>query len=124
MSRFLVHWMTIALSLYVCQWIVPGVAFASPPALLVAAIVLGFVNAVLRPVLVVLTFPVTVLTIGLFYFVVNGIAFYLASLVVPGFHIASFGSAVLGALVVSLVSWFIGLFTGPPRRRPFDDRLR
>lgn len=124
MARFLAHWLTIALALYVCQWIVPGIAFASPPALLVAAIVLGFVNAVIRPILVLLTFPITILTLGLFYLVVNGVAFYLASVVVPGFQIASFGSAVAGALVVSLLSWFIGLFTGPPRRRQRDPIVR
>jgi putative membrane protein len=78
-------------------------------ALAVAALVLGFVNAIVRPVLVLITLPITILTLGLFYFVVNGLAFGLAAAIVPGFDIDSFGWAVLGALVVGLVSWFVGV---------------
>jgi putative membrane protein len=70
----------------------------------------------LRPILIVLTFPVTLLTLGLFYFVVNGAVFALAAALVPGFDIDGFGGAILGALVVGLVSWFIGLFTRGQRR--------
>jgi putative membrane protein len=110
MKRFLAHWITVAIALAVAVWIVPGLAVDSLPALLVAALVLGFVNAIVRPILLILTLPITLLTLGLFYLVINGAAFYLAMLVVPGFHTSSFASAVLGALVVGLVSWFVGLF--------------
>lgn len=82
----------------------------SLPALAVAALVLGFINAVVKPVLVILTLPITVLTLGLFYLVVNGIAFWLAAALVPGFGIRSFGWAMLGAFLVGLVSWFVGAF--------------
>ena len=75
-----------------------------------AALVLGFVNAIVRPILVILTLPITVLTLGLFYLVVNGIAFGLAAALVPGFDIASPTSAILGALLTSVISWFIGIF--------------
>lgn len=109
MRYFLVHWLIVAIALGVTTWIVPGVHIASLAALAVAAIVLGFVNALVRPVLVVLTLPVTLLTLGLFYLVINGAAFALAAAIVPGFHVDSFGWAILGALVVSLVSGFIGL---------------
>jgi putative membrane protein len=88
----------------------PGVTLSSLPALLVAALVLGFVNAVVKPVLVLLTLPITVLTLGLFYLVVNGLAFAFAAWLVPGFDVSSFGWAMLGALLVGLVSWFIGTF--------------
>ncbi len=108
MRRFLAHWLTTAIALGVAVWILPGLHVDSVAALAVAALVLGFVNAVIRPILVVLTLPITILTLGLFYLIVNGAAFLLASLVVPGFHVRSFGQAILGALVVSLVSWFIG----------------
>jgi putative membrane protein len=70
-----------------------------------AALVLGFINAVVRPVLVVLTMPLTVLTLGFFYFVVNAAAFGAAAALVPGFTVASFGSALFGSTVVALVSW-------------------
>jgi putative membrane protein len=114
MRRFLTHWITIAVALGVCTWILPGVHVASIPALVVAALVLGFVNAIVRPILFVLTLPITVLTLGLFYVVVNGLAFGLAAALVPGFAVDSIGWAIVGALVVSLVSWFVGSFAAAP----------
>jgi putative membrane protein len=110
--RFLVHWIVIAVALGVTAWIVPGVHVDSAVALAVAALVLGFVNAIVRPVLVILTLPITLVTLGLFYFVVNGIAFALAALVVPGFRVDSLLWAMLGAIVVSLMSWFLGALLG------------
>jgi putative membrane protein len=106
--RFILHWLIVAAALGVAAWIVPGVHVSSWVALAVAALVLGFVNAVVRPILTLLTLPITVLTLGLFYLVVNGIAFALAAYVVPGFEVRSFVAAILGALVVSLLSWFMG----------------
>jgi putative membrane protein len=108
LQRFLLHWFVVTLALGVATWVLPGVSVTSLAALAVAGLVLGFVNAIVRPILVVLTLPITLLTLGLFYLVVNGIAFALAALVVPGFEVASFGWSILGALVVSLVSWFSG----------------
>jgi putative membrane protein len=90
--------------------IVPGVTFSSWSALAIAAVVLGLVNAIVRPILLILTLPFTVLTLGLFYLVVNGLAFGLAAALVPGFQIASKTSAILGALATSVISWFIGIF--------------
>lgn len=113
MARFLAHWITVTVALAVTVWILPGVHVDSLPALLVAGLVLGFVNAVVRPFLVLLTLPLTILTLGLFYLVVNGFAFGLAALLVPGFGVASGFSAILGALLVSLISWFVGSFARP-----------
>jgi len=108
--RFLIHWLVIALALWVTAAILPGVGFSSTTALAVGAIVLGLVNALVRPVITILTLPITILTLGLFYLVVNGFAFYLASKLVPGFEVAGFGWAVLGALLVGVISWFVGAF--------------
>ena len=108
--KFLVHWLVIALALWVTAAILPGVGFASTTALAIAAIVLGLVNALVRPVLTILTLPITILTLGLFYLLVNGFVFFLASKIVPGFEVAGFWWAVLGALVVGVISWFIGAF--------------
>ena len=105
---FLVHWAIVAAALWVAAYFVSGVVVRSVPALLIAALVLGLVNALVRPVLTILTLPITILTLGLFYVVVNGAAFALAAALVPGFDVASFGSAVLGALLVSIVSWVLG----------------
>ena len=113
MASFLVHWFVTAIALGVASWVVPGIHVTSWPALLIAALVLGFVNAVIRPVLVIVTLPITVVTLGLFYLVVNGLAFALAAALVPGFEVDSLLWAMLGALVVGLISWFIGAVSAP-----------
>jgi len=106
--RMLTHVLVTAVALAVAAYILPGVHITSVAALLVAALVLGFVNGIVRPVLVLITLPITILTLGLFYLVVNGVAFGLAAAVVPGFNVDSFGWAMLGALVVGLASWTVG----------------
>jgi putative membrane protein len=121
MPRFLLHWLVIAVALGAAARFVPGIHITSGPVLVLSALVLGLVNAIVRPVLVVLTLPLTVLTLGFFYLVVNGAAFGLAAALVPGFTVASLGAAVLGSLVVALVSWaFAALIraahTEPSRR--------
>lgn len=88
------------------QWI-PGIGVSSPAAALAAGVVLGLVNAILRPVLILLTLPVTLLTLGLFIFVVNAICLALAAWFVPGFTISGFVPALLGALVISVISWLL-----------------
>jgi len=112
MPRFLIHWATVALSLWVATEIVPGIRVSSFTVLVIGALILGLVNACVRPVLVFLTLPITVVTLGIFYLVVNGLSFGLAAWLVPGFSVSGLGSAMLGALVVSVLSWFIGFFTG------------
>jgi len=113
MRNFLLHWFITAIALAVGARLVPGIQVTSLPVLLISALVLGVVNAFIRPVLVVLTLPITILTLGLFYLIVNGAAFGLAALLVPGFTVASLGSAVGGALVVGLVSWALGWLLRP-----------
>ena len=105
------------MALGAAAWIRPGVSVTSLPALLVAALALGLINAVVKPVLVVLTLPITIVTLGLFYFVVNGTAFALAAWIVPGFSVRSFGWAMAGALVVGIVSMFAGSFRRADKRR-------
>lgn len=112
---FLIHWAIVAAALWLAAYLVPGVRVASVPALLVAALVLGLVNALVRPVLTILTLPITIVTLGLFYLIVNGAAFALAAALVPGFEIDGFGSAVIGALLVSVVSWILGALFKPER---------
>ena len=110
MKRFLIHWLIITLALWVTAYILPGVHIESTQALVIAAIVLGLVNALVRPILTLLTLPITILTLGLFYFLVNGFTFLLATKVVPGFGVSSYWWAVLGALGVSIISSFVGSF--------------
>jgi putative membrane protein len=111
-SGFLVHTLVVAVSVWVATRVVSGVFAENLFSLAIMAVVLGLVNAIIRPILLVLTLPLTVLTLGLFYFVVNGIAFNMAAALVPGFHVANLWTGILAALVVSVVSWLIGLLTG------------
>ena len=112
MKRFLIHWLVIALALWVTAYILPGVNVDSYQALAIAAVVLGLVNALIRPVLTILTLPITILTLGLFYLVVNGLSFMLSARLVPGFQVDGFWWSVLGALLVSIISSFVGGFAG------------
>ena len=113
MISFFAHWLVLAVALWVTARIVPGVTIAGWGALAVGAAVLGLVNAIVRPVLTLLTLPITVLTLGLFYLVVNGAAFGLAAALVSGFDVASFFSAILGALVTGLAAWIVGSVLKP-----------
>ena len=108
---FLIHWLVVGVALWVTAQVVGGVHVRSMGTLVIAALVLGLVNALVRPIITILTLPLTIITLGLFYLVVNGLAFGLAAALVRGFEVDSFGSAILGALVVSIVSWVIGLVT-------------
>jgi len=117
MKRFFTHWLIVTLALGATAWILPGVWIESVPALLVAALVLGFINAILKPVLVILTFPITVLTLGIFYLILNALLFGLAAFVVPGFEVAGLGWALLGALILGFFSWLIGGMMGRDEKR-------
>lgn len=94
-----------ALSLLVVTWLVPGVYVRSFPVAFIAAIVLGLVNALIRPLLQILSLPITILTLGIFALVINALMFWLASKIAPGFEVVGFSAAFWGALVFSIVSW-------------------
>lgn len=104
MTSFFVRAAIAALGLWVATLLVGGLDIADPLSLVLAALLLGVCNAVVKPVLVVLTLPATVLTLGLFLLVINGAVLALVAWILPGFSIASFGAAILGALIVSVVS--------------------
>lgn len=105
--RFLARVLLNALAIGVAAWLVPGVQLAGPGPAIVAGILLGFVNALVRPILILLTLPFTLLTLGLFLFIVNAICFALTAALVPGFDLTGFFAAFFGALVVTLVSWAV-----------------
>ena len=117
MQRFLVHWLLAAVALAVTAWILPGVRIETIASLFVAALVLGFLNAVLKPVLVLLTLPLTIVTLGFFYLVLNALLFALGAALVPGFVVTGFGWAFLGAILMSLLSMFLSGFAAEPRER-------
>ena len=116
MTGFLVHWLVMAIALFATTRLVGGVQVSSYGTLAVAALVIGFVNALVKPVLVILTLPLTILTLGLFYFVVNGACLMLAAALVPGFTVNSWGSAIIGALVLSVIGWLLSAILVPSTR--------
>jgi putative membrane protein len=92
--------------------IVPGMSFDGAGSLLVAAFLLGFVNAFVRPLVVILTLPLTIVTLGLFLLVVNGLMLMLVAWLLPGFALAGLATAVLGAIVSALAAWFASSLIG------------
>jgi putative membrane protein len=103
--RLLLTWLINAASLLALPYLMHSVTVTSFGAALVAALLLGLVNTLIRPLLVVLTLPVTVVSLGLFILVINAFLFWLVAQVVVGFHVASFGSAFIAAIVYSIISW-------------------
>jgi len=112
MIGFLIRAAVVALGLWVAARIVPGVHFNSGETLIWAALLLGLVNGVVRPILIFLTFPITLLTLGLFLLVINGLMIELVAHFLHGFYVADLWSAILAAIVVTLTSWFINWIIG------------
>lgn len=114
MLSFFLTWIVAAVSLIITANLVPGISVVSFPAAMVAAVVIGLVNAVVRPILTLLTLPLTIITLGLFLFVVNAISLSLASWLAGAFNIGfavnGFWPALLGSIVLSFVSGLIGRF--------------
>lgn len=105
MARFLLRTAIAALGLWLATELIDGFAISTPGTLVVAALLLGVCNALVRPVLVILTLPITLLTLGLFLLVVNAAVLGLVALLLPGFSIAGFVPALLGSLLVSITGW-------------------
>jgi len=107
---FLLRVLVNAAAIYVVAHIVPGVAVASLWAALGAGLVLGLINAIVRPILIVLTLPITLVTLGLFLFVLNAFCLWLTAQFVTGFSVHGFWPAVLGSILVTVVSWILTAF--------------
>lgn len=116
MAGFLLRVLITALGLWIAGAVVSGIEFTTPASLFWAALLLGLVNAFVRPVLVLLTLPITVLSLGLFLWVINALMILLVSSLLSSFKVEGFGSALLGALVVSLTSWIASWYVGPRGR--------
>jgi putative membrane protein len=107
---FLIRALVNALAIWLATEVVPGIEASSVTTVIVAALVLGLVNAIVRPVLLVLTLPLTLVTLGLFLFVLNALCLWLTSAVVPGFEVRGFWPAFWGALIVTALSWAVNGF--------------
>ena len=111
--RMLLNWVLSALAVWIVSRVVPGIYVSGAVAALIAALVIGFINATLGVVLKVITFPLTIVTLGLFWLVINGLMLELASAFVPGFQIRGFLAAFIGAIVLSLVNLLLKAIVMP-----------
>lgn len=115
--KLLLNWVLSALAVWIVSKLVHGFVVHGAAAALIAALVIGFVNATLGLFLKIITFPLTLLTFGLFWLVINAAMLELASTIVPGFEVHGFGAAFIGAIVLSLVNMFLRWLVEPRRER-------
>ena len=113
---FVIRVLVNAAAILLAAHVVPGIAVRSFTAALIAGLVLGLINAIVRPILVVLTLPFTLVTLGLFLLVLNAFCLWLTAVVVDGFTVLGFWAAFLGALIVSVVSWILTAFVSDTGR--------
>ncbi|WP_038211621.1 phage holin family protein [Xenophilus azovorans] len=114
LAPFLVQWAITALALWVASHIFKGLKFDSTGALVISALLLGFANAIVKPLLIVLTLPLTLLTFGLFLLVINALMILLVAALVRGFRVSGFWTALFASLFVSILSLLIGAFVSGP----------
>ena len=105
--RLALVWLINTLALLALPYVIPGVKVDTFMAALIAALVLGLINTLIRPILILLTLPATLLTLGLFIFVINGLLFWWVGSFVDGFHVSGFWSGFFGAIVYSVISWLL-----------------
>lgn len=115
MPEFLITWLIATAALMITAYIVPGLLVTNIVSAAVASVILGLVNAIIKPLLVVLTLPLTLLTFGLFLFVINAIVIWLAGMLTPGFVVGGFVPALVGSIVLTLVTSGLTMLVGKRR---------
>lgn len=118
MRDFILRWLISIAALFIVVYVAGGINVDSWQTLVAAALILGLLNAFLRPILVLLTLPFNILTLGFFTLIINGFIFYITAKFVKGFSVTNFWSAFWAALLFSIVSFFINIFIGTRSRRP------
>jgi len=121
MKGLIVRWLILTIAIIAASYLIDGIRVSGFLSAFFAAALLGILNAVLRPVLLILTLPVNILTLGLFTFVINALLLKMVSGVVPGFEVVGFWPAILGSLVISLVSWLLNALVGSTGRVEYID---
>ena len=110
MKPFLIRWLITAMAVLAATWLIPGISYDSVEALIGASLLLGIINAFVRPILLLLSLPFIVVTMGLFIFVVNALLLMLVSAIIPPFHVEGFWPAFFGAIVIGVVNWVLSSF--------------
>jgi putative membrane protein len=124
MLKLLVIWLINALALLAVAYLMPSIGVADFTTALVAALILGLVNTFIRPVLILLTLPVTLITLGLFIFVINGLLFWFVGSYIEGFTVRGFWAGFFGAIVYSLISWALSALVLGKGKRGSDPLFR
>jgi putative membrane protein len=125
MKGLLLRWLILSVAIMVAAYLFPGIQVSGFGSALVAALILGILNAFFRPILIILTLPINVLTLGLFTFVINAFLLMMTSGVTGGLVVDGFGSALLGSLIISVVSWLLSSFINDQGRiQSLDIELR
>jgi putative membrane protein len=114
--KLILRWLISALAVFLVPYVVPGVSIHDFWTAIIVALVIGLINAIIRPVLLILSLPVNILTLGLFTLVINAILFWFASTIVKGFDVVGFKAAFLGALVYWLIAWFGNAVAGTKKK--------
>jgi len=112
LKGIVLRWLILTFAVFMAAYMIDGIRISGLPAAVWAAAALGVLNAFLRPVLLIITLPLTILTLGLFTFAINAIMLMMASGVIRGFEVDGFGSALLASLFISIVSWLLTSFIG------------
>ena len=112
MRGVLLRWLVLTAAVLTAAWLLDGIRVTGILPALLAAALLGILNAILRPLLILLTLPLNILTLGLFTFVINALMLMIVSSVIPGFDVRGFWTAVLGALIIGAASWLLNRFIG------------
>ena len=110
MKEFLLRWFVTTLSVLGATWLIPGISYDTAGTLLGAALLLGIINALVRPVLLLLSLPFIIVTMGFFILVINALLILFVSKVIPGFHVAGFWTALFAGIVIGVISWVLSSF--------------
>jgi putative membrane protein len=112
MRGVLLRWLVLTAAVLAASWLLEGIRVDGLFSALLAAATLGILNAILRPLIILLTLPINIITLGLFTFVINALMLKIVSEVIPGFTVHGFWTAVIGALIIGAVSWLLNAFVG------------
>ena len=116
MRGLILRWLTLTVAIVATSYLLEGIHISGFGAALAAAALLGILNAVFRPIAILLTLPINILSLGLFTFVINALMIKMVSAAIPGFDVVGFWTSVFGALVISIISWLMNSFIGPQGR--------
>lgn len=110
MIKIIIKWLVIAVAFILVSQLVPGISVNSFTDALIAAVVFGVINITIKPVLKILAFPINMVTLGLFGFIINAFLFWLVAYLVPGFSVASVAAAIIGSFILAVILWIAGMF--------------